>query len=80
MQIVIDIPKAAFDLLQDTGVDWLGAVHILDAVANGILLPEGHGNIYDENDIKKGLENPYQRQTVLNSLNSIKPIIEADKE
>ena len=44
------------------------------------LLPKGHGNIYDENDIKKRIENPYQCQTVLYGLKLTKPIIEADKE
>ena len=42
MQIVIEIPKEAYKLLQREGVDWLGAEHILDAVANGTPLPEHH--------------------------------------
>lgn len=35
MQIVIDIPEGAFEVLTTRGVDWLGAEHILSAVANG---------------------------------------------
>lgn len=35
MKLIIDIPKNAYDLLQGEGVDWLGAEHILDAVAKG---------------------------------------------
>ena len=36
MQIVIDIPEDAYKLLNNEGVDWLGAEHILNAVANGM--------------------------------------------
>ncbi len=41
MQIVIDIPEEAYKLLKNDGVDWLGAEHILNAVANGTPLPDG---------------------------------------
>ena len=47
MQIVIEIPKGAYELLQTDGVDWLGAEHILDAVAKGTQLPEHHGRLID---------------------------------
>ncbi len=47
MQIVIDIPKDAYELLQTDGVDWLGAEHILGAVAKGKPLPEHHGRLID---------------------------------
>ena len=52
MQIVIDIPEAAYKLLQsDEGVDWLGAEHILHAVSKGTPLPKGHGDLIDRNSI-----------------------------
>ena len=35
MKMVIDITEQAYNLLQNEGVDWLGAEHILDAVAKG---------------------------------------------
>lgn len=47
MQIVIDIPEDAYKLLKNEGVDWLGAEHILNAVANGMPLPKGHGRLGD---------------------------------
>ena len=53
MQIVIDIPKEAYELLQTDGVDWLGAEHILDAVAKGRPLPEHHGRISDVGKVEK---------------------------
>lgn len=40
MKIVIDIPEEAYKLLNNEGVDWLGAEHILNAVANGTPLPK----------------------------------------
>ena len=40
MKRVIDISEEAFNLLNNGGVDWLGAEHILDAVANGTPLEE----------------------------------------
>lgn len=35
MKLIIDIPEGAYELLKNGGVDWLGAEHILNAVANG---------------------------------------------
>lgn len=43
------------------------------------ILSKGHGDLYDENDIRKQIKNPYQCQTVLYGLKLVKPIIEADK-
>ncbi len=51
MKIVIDIPEEAYNLLQNDGVDWLGAEHILDRVAKGTPLPKGHGRLIDENNL-----------------------------
>lgn len=42
MKFIIDIPEEAYKLLKNEGVDWLGAEHILNAVANATLLPKGH--------------------------------------
>lgn len=47
MKLVIDIPEEAYKLLQTDGVDWLGAEHILNAVANGTPLPKHHGRLID---------------------------------
>lgn len=40
MKVVIEIPDEAYELLQTDRVDWLGAKHILNAVANGKRLDE----------------------------------------
>ena len=48
MELVVKIPEEAYKLLKnDEGVDWLGAEHILNAVANGTPLPKGHGDLID---------------------------------
>ena len=52
IELVIKIPEEAYRLLKNKGVDWLGAEHILNAVADGIPLPKGHGNLIDVSDIR----------------------------
>ena len=44
MKLIIDIPEEAYDLLRKDGVDWLGAEHILNSVANGHVLPANSTN------------------------------------
>jgi hypothetical protein len=51
IELVIKIPERAYNLLKTSGVDWLGAEHILNAVANGTPLPEGHGRLIDADEI-----------------------------
>lgn len=48
MKMVIDITEEAYNLLQNEGVDWLGAGHILDRVANGRPLSKVVENIKTE--------------------------------
>ena len=87
MQIVIDIPEEAYNLLQNDGVDWLGAEHILNAVANGTPLPKGHGRLIDVGQCDRKLF--YQQcggagslitvKAAFDMLMSLPKIIEADK-
>ena len=51
MRVVIDIPGEAYNLLNGDGVDWLGAEHILSCVAEGKVLPKGHGDLIDRSKI-----------------------------
>lgn len=90
MKIVIDIPEEAYELLNNEGVDWLGAEHILNAVANGIPLPKNHGRLIDyswvvDNVIKKlGIKDKrylLEAEKALMSIVEIAPtIIEAESE
>ena len=56
MKIVIDIPEAAYKLLNNKGVDWLGAEHILGAVANGKPLSKGYGDLIDRKELLKAMD------------------------
>lgn len=56
VELVIKIPNEAYNLLKTSGVDWLGAEHILNAVANGTPLPKGHGRLIDGSKLKVELE------------------------
>lgn len=47
IELVVKLPEGAVELLKTKGVDWLGAEHILCAVANGTPLPKGHGRLID---------------------------------
>ena len=48
MQIVIDIPEMAYNLLKsDETIDWLDAENILGSIAEGIVLQKGHGDLID---------------------------------
>ena len=92
MELIIKIPKGAYKLLKNEGIDWLGAEHILNAVANGTPVPKGHGKIVDIGKIDKDRiekDNPVIYLTVdgeyieavsLDYLNGLSAIIEADKE
>ena len=77
MQIIIDMSEDEYKRVMDG--KWKGNA-LADYIENGTPLPKGYGNIYDENNIKKEIENPYQCQTVLYGLKLVKPIIEVDKE
>ena len=47
MKLIIDIPEETYNLLKTSGVDWLGAEHILDAVSKGTPLPKRHVRLID---------------------------------
>lgn len=94
IELVVKIPEEAYNFLQNGGVDWLGAEHILDRVANGIPLPKGHGDLIDRDeilqgehfvvlgDVKAGDKNFGEREIDMfpkQTIMSIKPVIEADK-
>ncbi len=68
--------------------------HIIKSVANGIVLPKGHGRLIDENELLKMTESykselgrlkadPFVKcgiETVESFIKEMSPIIEADKE
>ncbi len=94
IELVIKIPEEAYQLLKNEGVDWLGAEHILNAVANGTPLPKGHGDLKDTDELLKMTKNykselgrlkadPFVKcgiETVESFIREMPTIIEADKE
>lgn len=82
MQIVIDITEEAYNILQNDGVDWLGAEHILDRVANGTPLPKGHGKIGDLDVLREEVSswgmNDYEPSDFIDAIDQADTIIEAD--
>ena len=79
MKLVIDIPEAAYKRLQsDSGVEWLDAEHILHAVSNGVLLPQGHGDLVDRDAIQKAYDCSDMDYSMIDALNDAQIIIEAD--
>ena len=85
IELVIKIPEGAYQLLKNEGVDWLGAEHILNAVANGTPLPKGHGRLIDADAFKQNICT-YQQTGCGSCKHSlccpedVLTIIEADKE
>lgn len=84
MQIVIDIPEEAYNLLKGDGVDWLGAEHILSCVEKGKILPKGHGRLIDADSVIKYWKPDHDRQFVadyfIHTLEVADTVIDADKE
>lgn len=91
VKLVIKIPKEAYELLRKDGVDWLGAEHILNAVANGKPLPK-KGRFVDISKIEEDRidgDNPIIYLTIdgviseeaisLSYLYNLPPIIEEDE-
>ncbi len=83
IELVVKIPEEAYKLLKNEGVDWLGADHILNAVANGTPLPKGHGRIGDLDALRDEVSswgmNDYEPSDFTDAIDQADTIIEADK-
>ena len=85
VELIVRIPEEAYQLLKNKGVDWLGAEHILHAVANGTPLQKGHGKLIDSEayyaDVKKHY---FDNDTVIRctkiALHNAETVIKADKD
>ncbi len=58
MEIVINIPKEKYDMVRNKTYCGIYDAVIYKAIANGTVLPKGHGKLFDVNDIldRIGLE------------------------
>lgn len=83
IELVVKMPEEAYKLLKNKGVDWLGAEHILNAVANGTPLPKGHGRLGDLDALQKEISswgmNDYEPSDFTNEIDRTDTIIPADK-
>lgn len=58
IKLIVEIPKSALELLKTTGVDWLGAEHILSAVAQGTPLSKVLSDLKVEIDYENSYDEP----------------------
>lgn len=85
MQIVIDIPDDEYAFIKETGVIKMSSdVRIARAIANGIVLPKGHGRLIDGDNIKYFNNSWTKTQddwcVRKDDIDKMPTIIEADKE
>lgn len=71
IELVIKMPEEAYNLLKTSGVDWLGAEHILNAVANGTPL-----DTHDEEIIATTVESIWGKPPYTEVLDKIRAEIE----
>ena len=86
IELVVKLPEGAFELLKTKGVDWLGAEHILSAVAEGTPLPKGHGRLIDADaleeckEIMNTISGESKYAVRMDDIRNMPTIIEADEE
>lgn len=69
VEVVIKISKECKEFLDNGGkVDWLDAIPIIDAVANGTVLPKGHDDLIERGQV-----------TNYDNLSDVPVVIKADK-
>lgn len=67
MQIVIDIPEKCYnDIHNSKTASNYSVLSVLDGIRNGTILPKGHGDLIDRNELKKVYN---ERITYLYALN-----------
>ena len=52
VEVVIKIPEQMYNNAKKGNL--CGSAKLVDAIANGIVLPEGHGDLFDKNELKVG--------------------------
>lgn len=89
MQIVIDIPKEDYEFIYDefAGGDMPDGKSLtrttLYAIANGTILPKGHGRLVDADELKKHKyhdNDRFENAVAVAQIDWADTIIEADKE
>jgi hypothetical protein len=76
IELVIKIPKRVYNYIRKyEHIANSDILDIKDAIINGILLPKGHGRLFDERDIVSS-----NYEVIGNRIYELEPIIDADKE
>lgn len=87
MEMLIKLDKRLYNYAKHHTLTSTEIDEICDAIANSILLPEGHGRLIDADELKK--EYPHDTDwdypvntncCVVESIDNVPTIIEADKE
>ena len=74
MQIVINLSDEVMERLTNGSEDMDDAAEIIESIAQGIILPKGHGRLFDEREIVNG-----NYEVIGNRIYELEPVIEADK-
>lgn len=77
MQILINIPEQKYKWIVENPLVY--TTEIDEAVRKGKALPKGHGELYDKKDLLKTLHTD-SWVWMYGILESVSPVIEADKE
>lgn len=92
VEVVIRIPKRTYDRVSERGIIAYGddAYYIGHAIKNGTVLPKGHGDLIDKENLVKAIEQKAKRLKNLDTINGLcgavalayeaETVIEADRE
>ena len=85
MEILIKLDKRLYKYAKHHTLTSSEIDEICDVIANGILLPEGHGRLIDENElideiVCEEIDGRYYDVIYAHSIYDANTIIEADKE
>ena len=80
MKLMIDIPKEEYELVQHGNKSYRTELELMNAVANGTLLPEHHGRLIDADKLVDSIladrQSFYTQSEMINVVNYAPTIIE----
>ena len=86
MKVVIDIPSGDFNSIRNGALFYIQHDRLDEVVTyafnNATIIPEGHGDLIDRDNLKFQLPTPIEDEykTVYRIVNAAPAVIEADKE
>lgn len=85
MRVVIDIPDDDFVSIRCEGLYYIGhdklAESVTNAFQNSLVLPEGHGDLIDRDELKSAMPTPIEDEykTAYRIIDNAHAVIPADK-